>query len=63
VRLWLVTVDYFRSLWYHDNTASSMETKKTATLFHLIIEVPLIEGETRPMLAEYRFGQVETPLG
>ncbi|KAG0268842.1 autophagy protein 13, partial [Linnemannia exigua] len=27
------------------------------------IEVPLIEGETRPMLSEYRFGQVETPLG
>ncbi|KAF9899792.1 autophagy protein 13 [Linnemannia zychae] len=27
------------------------------------IEVPLIEGETRPMLKEYRFGQVETPLG
>ncbi|CAO3574607.1 unnamed protein product [Mortierella alpina] len=27
------------------------------------IEVPLIEGETRAMLSEYRFGQVETPLG
>ncbi|KAF8946244.1 autophagy protein 13 [Haplosporangium gracile] len=27
------------------------------------IEVPLIEGETRPMLSEDRFGQVETPLG
>ncbi|GJJ69297.1 autophagy-related protein 13 [Entomortierella parvispora] len=27
------------------------------------IEVPLIEGETRPNLSEYRFGQVETPLG
>ncbi|KAF9935602.1 autophagy protein 13, partial [Modicella reniformis] len=27
------------------------------------IEVPLIEGETRSMLSEYRFGQVETPLG
>jgi hypothetical protein len=22
-----------------------------------------MEGETRPMLSEYRFGQVETPLG
>ncbi|KAI1316260.1 autophagy protein 13 [Mortierella claussenii] len=27
------------------------------------IEVPLVEGETRPMLAEFRFGQVETSLG
>ncbi|KAG0198322.1 autophagy protein 13 [Mortierella sp. GBA30] len=27
------------------------------------IEVPLIDGETRAMLSEYRFGQVETPLG
>ncbi|KAF9419305.1 autophagy protein 13 [Podila epigama] len=27
------------------------------------MEVPLIEGETRPMVAEYRFGQVETPVG
>ncbi|KAF9351162.1 autophagy protein 13 [Mortierella sp. AD094] len=27
------------------------------------IEVPLIEGETRSMLSEYRFGQVETPIG
>ncbi|KAF9211539.1 autophagy protein 13 [Podila verticillata] len=27
------------------------------------MEVPLIEGETRPMISEYRFGQVETPVG
>ncbi|KAF9969497.1 autophagy protein 13 [Actinomortierella ambigua] len=27
------------------------------------IEVPLVEGETRPMITEYRFGQVETPVG
>ncbi|KAF8955899.1 autophagy protein 13, partial [Entomortierella lignicola] len=27
------------------------------------MEVPLIEGETRSMLSEYRFGQVETPIG
>ncbi|KAK3813275.1 MAG: autophagy-related protein 13-domain-containing protein [Benniella sp.] len=27
------------------------------------MEVPLIEGETRSMLSEYRFGQVETHIG
>jgi hypothetical protein len=29
----------------------------------ITVEVPLIEGEPRPKLAEYRFGQVETPIG
>lgn len=54
---------------YYDCTLYVSQNDSVTNTFTMLIvlkstiEVPLIEGETRPMISEYRFGQVETPVG